>query len=74
MTISIAVAVLCLIAVATVWYLAIRIAVKDDAAREAALRIETANAVQTQRAREDARCVTQAAAQEPVRKHRKKVL
>ena len=64
--------VLLLLAVATVWYCAIRIAAKDDAARDAALGIETARAVQSQRAAYDAPGVAESAAQDvPKRKHRK---
>jgi hypothetical protein len=45
----------------------------DTAARNAALRVETAKSVQRQRAREDAAGVAEAAAQDkPRRKHRKK--
>jgi hypothetical protein len=58
-----------LIACATIWHFT----TKQNAARDAALRIETAKAVQKQRAAYDAACVAEAAAQDvPKRKHRKR--
>jgi hypothetical protein len=71
---SLLITALFLIAVATVWHFAAKHAT-ESAAREAALRIETAKAVQRQRAAYDAAGVAESAAQDvPKRKHRKKVL
>ena len=65
-------AVFSVVAIVTVllWVLDVR----NGAARDAALKIETAKEVQRQRAAYDAPGVAQSAAQEPVRKHKKKVL
>jgi hypothetical protein len=58
-----------LIGAATFWHFNVNVR-----ARDAALRVETAKAVQSQRAKYDAQCVAQSAAQDvvPKRKHRKK--
>jgi hypothetical protein len=62
-----------LIVCATIWHFVAKNAAKDDAAREAALRVETEKEVQRQRAAYDAPGVTEAAAQDvPKRKRRTK--
>lgn len=62
---------LVVVVVLALWALDSRNAARAKAAHDAALRIETEKAVQAQRAKEDALCVTTAAAQDRPKRRKK---